>query len=312
MRATEHGTRGSAGFSLVELVVVLVILALMATIVAVNWRAILPKTELHSAVRDLAATLQTARSEAISRNSVYHVQYDLDASRWRIVTPFREGGTLALVEEERIAPPWKPMPGSVRFQSITVDGIEFQSDGFAELAECPVGSPAEWAREVSDSIDLATDVADGDEYSEAYERAVDYPALVQCFVTSDVSDGLGPTSFGVSVSDLPSGSYRSFLTFEAYGEDVDVSVDIQTRQGVDGLDGDVFGYCYRGEEVSGCGADFVDRENGVALSVYVQGIDRTADEAVVALEEVLDDMVEALLEGARTNRTPVTIPGADL
>jgi len=197
------------------------------------------------------------------------------------------------------------------FQSY-VDGIEFQSDGFAELAECPVGSPAEWAREVSDSIDLATDVADGDEYSEAYERAVDYPALVQCFVTSDVSDGLGPTSFGVSVSDLPSGSYRSFLTFEAYGEDVDVSVDIQTRQGVDGLDGDVFGYCYRGEEVSGCGADFVDRENGVALSVYVQGIDRTADEAVVALEEVLDDMVEALLEGARTNRTPVTIPGADL
>ena len=84
------------------------------------------------------------------------------------------------------------------------------------------------------------------------------------------------------------------------------------QQASDGLDGDVFGYCYRGEEVSGCGADFVDRENGVALSVYVQGIDRTADEAVVALEEVLDDMVEALLEGARTNRTPVTIPRADL
>ena len=139
MRATEHGTRGSAGFSLVELVVVLVILALMATIVAVNWRAILPKTELHSAVRDLAATLQTARSEAISRNSVYHVQYDIDASRWRIVTPFREGGTLALVEEERIALPWKPMPGSVRFQSITVDGIEFQK-GLVWARFDPVGT----------------------------------------------------------------------------------------------------------------------------------------------------------------------------
>lgn len=197
------------------------------------------------------------------------------------------------------------------FQSF-IDGIEFQSDGYAELAECPVGSTAEWAREVRDSIDLADDVADGDEFIEAYERAADYPALIQCFVTSDVSDGFGPTSFGVSVSELPPGSYRSFLTFDAYGEGVDVSVDTQTRQGVAGLDGDVFGYCYRGEEVSGCGADFVDRDNGVALSVYVQGIDRTADEAVVALEEVLDDMVDALLEGARANRLPVTIPGADL
>lgn len=193
-----------------------------------------------------------------------------------------------------------------------VDGIEFQSDGFAELTECPIGSPAEWARAVSDSVELDADVAAGDEYSEAYERASDYPALVQCFVTSDVNDGVGPTAFGVSVSELPSGSYRSFLTFDAYGEDVDVSVDVQTRRGVAGLEGDVFGYCYRGEEVSGCGADFVDRENGVALSVYLQGTDRTADETVIALEEVLEDMVDALLDGVRTNRTPVTVPGADL
>lgn len=75
--------RRSAGFSLVELIVVLVILAMMAAIITVNWRAILPKTELHSAVRDLAATLQTARSESISRNSTWHVQYDVDKSLWR-------------------------------------------------------------------------------------------------------------------------------------------------------------------------------------------------------------------------------------
>ncbi|TEX45863.1 MAG: hypothetical protein B7C54_12585 [Acidimicrobiales bacterium mtb01] len=197
------------------------------------------------------------------------------------------------------------------FQSY-IDGIEFQSDGFAELTECPIGSPSEWAREASDSVDLSGEVADGEEYSEAYERAADYPALVQCFVTSDMNDGVGPTAFGVSVSELPSGSYRSFLTFDAYTEDVDVSVDVQTRQGIAGLDGDVFGYCYRGEEVSGCGADFVDRENGVALSVYLQGTERTADEAVVALDEVLEGMVDALLDGARSNRVAVTIPSADL
>ena len=120
--------RRSAGFSLVELIVVLVILAMMAAIITVNWRAILPKTELHSAVRDLAATLQTARSE-----------YDVDKSLWRIVTPYREGGVLALVEDERVALPWKSLPDSVRFQAITVDGVEY-AKGLVWARFDPIGT----------------------------------------------------------------------------------------------------------------------------------------------------------------------------
>jgi type II secretion system protein H len=131
--------RRSAGFSLVELIVVLVILAMMAAIITVNWRAILPKTELHSAVRDLAATLQTARSESISRNSTWHVQYDVDKSLWRIVTPYREGGVLALVEDERVALPWKSLPDSVRFQAITVDGLEY-TKGLVWARFDPIGT----------------------------------------------------------------------------------------------------------------------------------------------------------------------------
>jgi type II secretion system protein H len=127
------------GFSLVELVVVLVILSLMATLVAVNWQAILPKTELHSAVRELAAGLSTARSEAISRNQSYHVQYDVDASRWRLVTPFRVGGSLALVEEERLALPWNALPGSVRIKSVSVDGVE-HSKGLVWVRFDPIGT----------------------------------------------------------------------------------------------------------------------------------------------------------------------------
>lgn len=199
-----------------------------------------------------------------------------------------------------------------RALSMFVAHVEFQSDGYAELTACPIGSPADLARRVTDRIDLADDVVAGGEFVDAYARDGDYPAIVQCFVTSDENDGIGPTSFGVSVSELPSGSYRSFLEFEAYGEDVNVSVEIQTRQGAAGFDGDVFGYCYRGPDVSGCGADFVDRENGVAFSTYVQGTERTADEAVVALKALLGSMADALVAGSRSGTLPVTVPVADL
>ena len=49
--------RARAGFSMIEMLGALVILGLIATLVTMNWRAILPRTELHSAVRELAGKL---------------------------------------------------------------------------------------------------------------------------------------------------------------------------------------------------------------------------------------------------------------
>jgi Tfp pilus assembly protein FimT len=118
---------------------VIVVLGLIATIVSVNWRAILPKTELHSAVRELAGVLQGTRSEAIARNAVFEVQYDLDGHRYRVVTPFRPGGGLALVPEEREALAWHPLPQSVRFQAITIDTVPYQK-GLVVVRFDPLGS----------------------------------------------------------------------------------------------------------------------------------------------------------------------------
>ena len=117
--------RSEAGFSMVEMLAVVVILGLIATIVTVNWRAILPKTELHSAVRTLGAILQSTRSEAIARNALYKVEYDLDKHRYRVNTPFRQGGGLAANEEERMTLEWNPLPESVRFSRIQIDGIDY-------------------------------------------------------------------------------------------------------------------------------------------------------------------------------------------
>ena len=113
------------GFSLIEMLAVLVILGLMAGIVMVSWRAVLPHEQLHSAVRALAATLQSARSEAIARNGEFRLEYDLEHGRYRIVTPFRHGGGLAAREEDKIAFPWTVFPKGVEFHRVNIDATEY-------------------------------------------------------------------------------------------------------------------------------------------------------------------------------------------
>ncbi|MCY2961507.1 MAG: prepilin-type N-terminal cleavage/methylation domain-containing protein [Planctomycetota bacterium] len=134
-----------AGFSLIELLAVLVVLGLIATMVTINWRAILPKTELHSAVRELSAILQGTRSDAIARNATFEIQYDLDEHRYRVVTPFRVsgadgvGGGLAPSNEDRAALAWHPLPKSVRFSSVSI-GTDIFEKGIVVVRFDPLGS----------------------------------------------------------------------------------------------------------------------------------------------------------------------------
>ena len=118
--------RDRAGFSMVEMLAVIVILGLIATLVTINWRSILPRTELHSAVRTLASTIQGAHSEAIARNAIFKIEYDLDKHRYRVNTPFRLGGGMAANEDERLAQNWVDLPESVRFSRVQIDGTDYQ------------------------------------------------------------------------------------------------------------------------------------------------------------------------------------------
>jgi Tfp pilus assembly protein FimT len=110
---------------MIEMLAVLVILGLIAGVVMVSWRAILPHEQLHSAVRALAAALQSARSEAISRNGEYRLQYDLENGRYRLVTPFKSGGGFAAREEEKLALAWTNFPKGIAFHRLVIDGVEY-------------------------------------------------------------------------------------------------------------------------------------------------------------------------------------------
>lgn len=118
-----------AAFTMVELMVMVVILGMLATITIVSWRAVLPSTELNSAVRELASTLSEARSDAIARNAEFQIEYYFEETAehprgYRVITPFRVGGQggLAYEEEQRLARSWIEMPKTVEIQSITVAG----------------------------------------------------------------------------------------------------------------------------------------------------------------------------------------------
>ncbi len=141
-----HGTGPRAGFSLIELMGVIVVLGLMATMVAISWTSVLPRAELNKAVRELSSQLYSVRSDAISRKARFEIQYSMEEAEgrpvgYRVVSPFRADGRggLAMQEEDRLAFPWQPLPESVRFKRIRVNGLDLTS-GVVSVFFDPLGT----------------------------------------------------------------------------------------------------------------------------------------------------------------------------
>lgn len=135
-----------AGFSLIELMGVIVVLGLMAGMVAIEWRSMLPRAELNRAVRDLSSQLYSVRSDAISRKARFEVQYSFTQTEdrpagYRVVSPFRPGGRggLAARDEDRLAFPWQPLPDSVRFKRLRVNGQDI-TEGVVSVFFDPLGT----------------------------------------------------------------------------------------------------------------------------------------------------------------------------
>lgn len=120
------------GFTLIELMLVVLALGMLSTIVYMSWEAVLPRTQLNTAVRELAAALQQCRSDAISRGLPFTLEYYFSADEthprgYRVITPFRAGGAggLAAWDEQRRAMPWQALPEGIELRRITIDGVEY-------------------------------------------------------------------------------------------------------------------------------------------------------------------------------------------
>ena len=72
------------GFTLIELVVVLAIMALVFIIAAPHIGFVLPRTELRSGAREVAAALREARSRAILSNTDVVFSIDVEGRRYSI------------------------------------------------------------------------------------------------------------------------------------------------------------------------------------------------------------------------------------
>ena len=134
---------------MVELMVMVVLLGIIASLIFVSMQSLLPRTELNTAVRELQATLHEARSDAISRNAQFRIEYFFEANEghprgYRVITPFRAGGEggLAAYDDERVAREWHTLPPSVEFKNITVSNEDYNT-GQVVVSFDPLGAASD-------------------------------------------------------------------------------------------------------------------------------------------------------------------------
>lgn len=138
--------RARAGFTILELGIVLLILGMVTFAVSVSYDALVPRERLNTSVRELADILRQARSEAMSRNAEFLVEYDLLQHRYRMITPLAKDGSRWVegVDEEefRYATQWEPLRPGVEFSQVTLAGTEFSGE-VVRVRFDPLGSASD-------------------------------------------------------------------------------------------------------------------------------------------------------------------------
>jgi Tfp pilus assembly protein FimT len=133
--------RATAGFTLIELTVVFLVIGLIATVATISWRAMLPNQELNTALRNLSEVLYGTRSDAISRSRTFRIYYDIDQDRYRVRSPFRPDGGMALTDEEEHV--WLHETDLARsgidLLQVTVDDVPY-TDGLVYVRFDPLGA----------------------------------------------------------------------------------------------------------------------------------------------------------------------------
>lgn len=172
------------------------------------------------------------------------------------------------------------------------DDAEYDDSGNAELRRCPFGDQVDLNERVSETLDLADDVVDGETYQYMSERFEDFPESLWCVSTAELTADAAE-NIVYTASELPRDDYDRFLEDSFTNGDLEVG-DAQDHDG-----GTIYPYCFELDEsagVSGCGADWVDEDADIAIGLNYSTDEGDPEAAVDALEELLPDLVNALAE----------------
>ena len=91
-----------SGFTLIELVLVLLLVGLIAGLTLPFVASTLDRIKLQSEVRQIASALQFARSEAISKKTLYTFNINIDKNQYWLGIPKREEVTQAKSIDETV------------------------------------------------------------------------------------------------------------------------------------------------------------------------------------------------------------------
>jgi len=149
MRRTTRNRSGAhhrSGFTIAELMVVIAIIAMASYVVGISFDALVPGERLNSSVRKLQSTLQSTRSEAISRNAEFWLEYDLEGERYRIISPYRLGGGMTVQEDEEFDErrkfAWTPLEEGIEIVRVSSAGEDYL-DGTVMVRFDPLGAASD-------------------------------------------------------------------------------------------------------------------------------------------------------------------------
>ena len=122
----DQGSRGSGGFTLIELMIVVAIIGLMTQMILPAFSNTLPEEQLKSTANKLAIQLNYLRSEARLQGASYSLELDPEKQRYRVHMPpeirLAEDGNAPLLEgdPETSALNWHDLPLGVHFAGVSL------------------------------------------------------------------------------------------------------------------------------------------------------------------------------------------------
>ncbi len=136
----QPGQSRRGGFTLIEITVVVIVIALVSSLAIVRLDGVLPSTRTESAAREILATLDFARLQAIAKAQPYEVVLDFREQQYGIRLPFDREGVVIPNVEDRPMLSWNKMQDGVVLKSVLDARGDLLEEGQYSIVFDPQGA----------------------------------------------------------------------------------------------------------------------------------------------------------------------------